>query len=201
MKRVPFFFALVSLALQGCATITQGTDQKMTVNTDPQGATCKLERDGGQIAVVSPTPGTADVEKSKDDIVIDCTKKGRQSAQRTISSNFEGMTAGNLIVGGIVGLGVDAASGAMNEYPSEVTVVLPPTEFPSGDREERYFERRRREIREDARDAIAKVEKNCGNPDQSDKCAQAVSRIKDRRDARLEELARYREQAEISKRE
>ena len=58
----------------------------------------------------------------------------------------------------------------MNEYTSEITRVRPPAKVLSGDLEERYFERRRREIREDAQVAIAKVE-----------------------------LAPYREQAEISK--
>jgi len=33
------------------------------------------------------------------------------------------MTAGNVIFGGIVGLGVDAASGAMNKYDSGVEVA------------------------------------------------------------------------------
>jgi hypothetical protein len=36
------------------------------------------------------------------------------------------MTAGNVIFGGIVGLGVDAASGAMNKYDSGVEVIMTP---------------------------------------------------------------------------
>ena len=197
--RVKLLFAvLAAFFLQGCATITQGNDQKMTVNTDPQGASCTLKRDGGEIAVVSPTPGTAEVEKSKDDIVVRCEKSGRQPGQRTVSSDFEGMTAGNLVFGGVVGLGVDAASGAMNEYPSQVTLMLPPKEFPDDASEKRYFERRRQEIREDASEAISKIEENCGDPAEKDKCAKAVQRVEAERDARLKELRRYRDNAEVS---
>ena len=36
------------------------------------------------------------------------------------------MTAGNILVGGFIGLGVDAVSGAINKYESEVTVTMRP---------------------------------------------------------------------------
>ena len=40
------------------------------------------------------------------------------------------MTFGNILFGGIIGVAVDASSGAMNEYPSSVTVRLIPEETP-----------------------------------------------------------------------
>jgi hypothetical protein len=36
------------------------------------------------------------------------------------------MAAGNVVFGGLIGLGVDAASGAMNKYPDVVTVAMTP---------------------------------------------------------------------------
>ena len=36
------------------------------------------------------------------------------------------MTAGNVLFGGFIGLGVDAASGAMNKYDPGVEVVMTP---------------------------------------------------------------------------
>jgi hypothetical protein len=36
------------------------------------------------------------------------------------------MAAGNVIFGGIIGLGVDAASGALNKYPDMMTVATTP---------------------------------------------------------------------------
>ena len=36
------------------------------------------------------------------------------------------MTAGNIVFGGLIGLGVDAASGAMNTYDPSVEVVMTP---------------------------------------------------------------------------
>ena len=40
--------------------------------------------------------------------------------------NTEAMAAGNVILGGVIGLGVDAATGAMNKYPDVVTVSMTP---------------------------------------------------------------------------
>jgi hypothetical protein len=36
------------------------------------------------------------------------------------------MTAGNVVFGGLLGLGVDAASGAMNTYDPSVEVIMTP---------------------------------------------------------------------------
>ena len=36
------------------------------------------------------------------------------------------MTAGNIIAGGVVGLGIDAASGALNKYAAETQVHMTP---------------------------------------------------------------------------
>jgi hypothetical protein len=43
-----------------------------------------------------------------------------------IPSNTEAMAAGNVVFGGLVGLGVDAATGAMNKYDDQVTVAMVP---------------------------------------------------------------------------
>jgi hypothetical protein len=36
------------------------------------------------------------------------------------------MTAGNVVFGGLIGLGVDAASGAMNKYEPGVDIAMTP---------------------------------------------------------------------------
>jgi hypothetical protein len=36
------------------------------------------------------------------------------------------MVAGNIILGGVIGLGVDAVSGAMNKYTPEIQVAMTP---------------------------------------------------------------------------
>ena len=51
---------------------------------------------------------------------MDCGKEGYQNGRGILNSGFQGWTLGNLVLGGIVGLAVDAGSGAINEYPSSI---------------------------------------------------------------------------------
>ena len=72
------------------------------------------------------SPGTVTVQRSKNDIQIHCTKEGYQDAAAVIPSTFEGWTLGNVLIGGIIGFGVDAATGAMNDYPNAFQVPMTP---------------------------------------------------------------------------
>src|SRR3546814_10177833 len=83
------------------------------------------------LAVVNPTPGTVQIEKSKDTITVRCKKEGFFETAETLDSEVQGMTFGNILFGGIIGVAVDASSGAMNQYPSSVTIALVPESFRS----------------------------------------------------------------------
>lgn len=116
----------LGLTLPACSTIVEGTDQQVTVITDPSGASCTLSREGSVIGVVNPTPGSIQVDKSKNAIAVRCEREGYQPTAGTLSSEFEGMTFGNILFGGLIGVAVDASSGAMNEYPPSITLILTP---------------------------------------------------------------------------
>jgi|SRR6185312_2585465 len=109
--------------LSGCASVVKGTHESIAIATPPTaGANCMLTSRQGNWSVVSP--GAVTVEKSKEDIQVRCTKEGFQDGIATIPSNFEGWTVGNLLIGGIIGVGVDAATGAINEYPHSFQVPM-----------------------------------------------------------------------------
>jgi len=63
--------------------------------------------------------------KSRENIAVQC-QKGCARGSGVIASNTEGMTAGNIIAGGAIGLGVDAATGAMNHYNDNNQIALTP---------------------------------------------------------------------------
>src|SRR5438874_2053464 len=104
-----------AILLAGCATITKGTDQQVSLDTPGYaGAECILtSKEVGRRAII--TPATLQLPKSKENIAVSC-RKGCARGSGVIVSGTEGMTAGNLLVGGAIGLGVDAASGAINHY-------------------------------------------------------------------------------------
>jgi hypothetical protein len=116
---------LAGVQLSACASIIKGSTASIGVTSPPvTGAICTLSSSQGSWQIT--TPGSVTVERSKSDIQITCKKDGYQEAYAIIPSNFEGWTVGNLIFGGIVGVGVDAATGAMNDYPNAFQVPMTP---------------------------------------------------------------------------
>jgi hypothetical protein len=120
--------ALVSvlLILAGCASISHGTTEQVTITTAPPGASCTLTRQGLSIATVAETPGVALVQRDKRDILATCSKPGYQTAIRTLHSGVAGSSFGNILLGGLIGVAIDSANGADNEYPASVSIPLIP---------------------------------------------------------------------------
>jgi hypothetical protein len=121
------FLAICGCAtlLVGCATIVKGTTQVVAIDTPGvAGAACTITTQAGPQMVT--TPGTVTLKKGSDALPISCVKECYVNGQSVIPSNAEAMAAGNVIFGGVIGLGVDAASGALNKYPDVVTVAMVP---------------------------------------------------------------------------
>jgi hypothetical protein len=124
------FLILSSLILvSGCSSIIEGRSQEIVVNTNPSGATCSLIRNSMPIGTVSPTPSAVLIEKTKYDIVIKCNKDGYQEATYFNKSGSAGATFGNIVAGGLIGWGIDSATGADNKYDSPVNISLVPIEY------------------------------------------------------------------------
>lgn len=107
-----------------CATITKGSTQNIYIQTDRvEAADCTIIDGTGMVHKVV-TPGMIHVQKSKNPLDVRCKKEGYRDGIMIVPSNFQEMTAGNFIAGGIIGLGIDAASGAMNKYNPNVIVPM-----------------------------------------------------------------------------
>lgn len=115
-----------TLLLAGCATMTRGTSQEFTVESTPPGASVSTSN-GFECAA---TPCTFRMPR-KDGFTVRVEHEGFRSAEATVVSNMAsggaaGM-AGNILVGGIIGMGVDATSGAMNDLtPNPLHITLEP---------------------------------------------------------------------------
>jgi len=115
-----------AMSLGGCATITEGKTSTVAVTSVPiDGAKCSLKNAVGEWFVT--TPGSIEVHKSKTNLEVNCTHDGYQDAHTSMPASFQNMTAGNMVLGGLIGVGVDAASGAMYKYDKSVEVTLMPS--------------------------------------------------------------------------
>lgn|GEM_PF-6195918 len=131
MKRVVLGL-IAALTLPACATITTGTSHSLSVITDPPGASCALRRGGDVIGVVNPTPGTVRVDKSHRNIEIECARAGNLRGTGVAASGFQPMFLGNILIGGVIGMGVDIISAAGTTYPNTVHVALRPADGAPG---------------------------------------------------------------------
>ena len=70
--------------------------------------------------------GNHRLPKSKHDVAVSCVKQCYTTGVGVLASETEIMTAGNVLFVGVIGLGIDAASGAMNKYQPGVEIAMSP---------------------------------------------------------------------------
>jgi hypothetical protein len=180
---------LALATLSACATVTSGTDHTLLVESDPAGAACVLRRDGANIGAVNPTPSAIRISKSRHDITVNCEKAEHEPTSRTVTAGFQAMTLGNVLIGGVVGLAADLASGAAITYPESVKVVLWPRSFPSAAARDAFFEARIADTRADSEKRIERAQGACGgSTDQN-----CLQRLRELRNQEQEEIRRIEE--------
>jgi hypothetical protein len=129
MRKVLWAAALPAAAmLGGCASITSGTTQDVSVTAVCEGsivpaASCELVNDKGRWQIT--TPGAAVIQKAYGDLVVVCRKSDTQGTA-TFISKPNGGAWGNILAGGLIGYAVDSSNGAGFNYPSELPVVMVP---------------------------------------------------------------------------
>jgi hypothetical protein len=117
------FLSASVIAISGCASITQGTSQTISVNLEPKEAVCQATRDGeGQIGTVTYNNPSLTVSKDKDDIILTCRAPGHRP--KTVKMVSSTQTAG--VVGGVfIDLGItDMITGAMWKYSDSINIAL-----------------------------------------------------------------------------
>ena len=112
--------------LSSCATVTRGVHEKLKVESDPTGANVALST--GEKGV---TPAVFVESRRHDNFTVTVSKAGYTPETVTVVSKAggtgAGAMAGNALIGGVIGIGVDAATGAYDSlYPNPVKVTLKP---------------------------------------------------------------------------
>jgi hypothetical protein len=109
----------------GCASITKGNDQQILVDTvGCEGEISCTVKNKDNDHVTKPGRSVS-VEKGRQNLTIYCESQDRTATGMVIvESKYEAMNAGNIILGGVIGVGIDAATGAMWKFPETVTVPM-----------------------------------------------------------------------------
>ena len=126
---VKVLMPLLIVALSGCATVFTGTTQRIdvqaidTVNHRPiPGARCTVIDGQGAELFVGGNPGSIVVTKGKGALNVRCSRAGYIQKQVGVGQSFNAWTIVNVLFW--PGILVDAATGAIQKYPSHITVLM-----------------------------------------------------------------------------
>ncbi len=147
-RQVTFLLLTVVLA-GGCASVTRGTFEALVVESDPSGADVEIHRADEEFteaelnqntanatgALVGTTPSSFRLKRAGTYRVV-VSKAGFETVESAVSHSVAsggaaGM-AGNVLLGGVIGMVVDSSTGAMNNLsPNPLMVILAPKDASS----------------------------------------------------------------------
>jgi hypothetical protein len=118
MNYIKTFTLIIGVTLLSCVTLSKGTEQLVTINSNVDGATITL--DG---MIIGETPFAANIPKDKSVLIIE--KEGYEAYTLALSKEIDPMFFGNIITGGTLGSITDFATGAAYTYsPANYQVEL-----------------------------------------------------------------------------
>lgn len=118
------FIILVAIIFTGCATIFKGTSQDIVIKSTPEKAHVTIRSSNGEEMLSGVTPISTKLPK-KNSYMVSIKLDGYKQAIIPISQSLDGWFIGNLICGGIVGMIIDFADGAMWDLePGTINVAL-----------------------------------------------------------------------------
>jgi hypothetical protein len=118
----------LATALGGCASVTRGTTENISIASTPSGAEATIAGLDVPTACITPC---AIVAKRNADITVTLAKEGYEPEIVQLTKEVPGTGAagfaGNILAGGLIGMGVDAATGAAQDHkPNPLIVTMRP---------------------------------------------------------------------------
>lgn len=114
----------------GCATMINGSNQMIHVNTAPPAARVSVQPGGTS----ADTPADLRLKRSKSGYLLRIEKGGFRTEEIRIGSTTSEWVVANIIIGGLIGLAIDYGSGAAYDLtPSAIDVSLAPERSSIGD--------------------------------------------------------------------
>lgn len=126
----PSIAAVALSSVAACATVTRGANQTYRVESTPPNA--RVTTSHGYNCT---TPCSMKLPR-KSEFDIKVALDGYKDFTMRVTNHFSGQgaagLAGNVILGGVIGIGVDAATGAtLDLRPNPLVVVMEPTDSPN----------------------------------------------------------------------
>lgn len=114
MKKILLIAILSSFLLSGCSTIMNGTSHSLTVNSNVQHAKVYVNE-----IYKGETPISLDLPTDEKTYTIKIEADGYIPYIEVLQRKASGWVWGNIFLGGLIGLGVDMATGGLYVYEKD----------------------------------------------------------------------------------
>lgn len=115
----------IALALGGCATLTDGAYQDVSLTSNAPGARCSITQNGHLLVEASPVPATHNLPKRPGNLQVDCAAEGHEPETVVLITGKHPMAVtGVALTGVLVNVGTDAISSSWHEYQGHAYVHL-----------------------------------------------------------------------------
>ena len=121
MKTKSTLISFILVLSSGCATIMKDDSQPVAFSSEPQGAVVVINN-----VPRGTTPSTIMIKRKRGKTMITIQKDGYHPETFPLDKSVAGMTFGNIIFGGLIGVGVDVATGKASDYQDSVHINLRP---------------------------------------------------------------------------
>ncbi len=122
MKQILSAALMLSLIFTAtsCASIFTGTKDSVSFTSNPEGA--RVFHKGVEKCT---TPCTAEISRSLSKQIVILEKEGFQKKEVKLTKTFNAVSLLNILLGGVIGIGIDAATGSLTKYsPKEYKFEL-----------------------------------------------------------------------------
>lgn len=159
MRRAVLFTC--TMALSACASIVSDNDTMTHIQTEPEVARCELS--GQDLKRVIHTPHSIELPSSAAPVTVICEAKGYRKTTAKLDTSMDGWIFGNILIGGGIGIIIDAVRGAGQRYPKEITLILEPERFATVEERDKWFDRRKAAIDEEWNKVLEAIKKDCAD--------------------------------------
>lgn len=126
---ITFLGVTMLVVSSGCATAVNGRTANVKLKTSPPDALVTVRDEEGIVVAQTVTPGQVELKRNRSWLrparyTATIEREGYRPIETELKSTLNPWLVGNIVLGGPLGLGVDAASGAMWR-PKHADIDLP----------------------------------------------------------------------------
>ena len=118
MKIIKLLTLTLLTTLTGCASVVSDSNYDVKLDSYPRGADITIKDKAGKRIFAGQTPELVSLDSGAGffqgaKYTVEYKKKGYQPSYKIIDSSFDAWVVGNVLVGGLAGIVIDGATGAM----------------------------------------------------------------------------------------